>query len=185
MDAVLIAAVVVVGLFGVLNLLLLLAVLRRLRDYEAKWARAGLDRLVERKSSPESGYRVADFEATALDGATVSLRDLEAPLFTGFFSTGCPSCREEVPRFIEYAAAMPGGPERKLVVVSGTVEQGADIIDAVRQVARVVVEPQDGPVTGAFGVQGSPTFVLLNQDGTVRTSAVSVRELASPQVAAR
>ncbi|GAA3082702.1 TlpA family protein disulfide reductase [Streptosporangium carneum] len=185
MNAVLSAAVVVVGLLGVLNLLLLLAVLRRLRDYGAKWALAGLDRIVERKSSPESGHRVADFEATALDGAPVSLRAPDAPLFTGFFSTGCPSCREEVPRFVEYAAAMPGGPERKLAVVSGTAEQGADIIDAVRRVARVVVEPQDGPVAGAFGVQGSPTFVLLDQDGTVRTSAPSIRGLASSQVAVR
>ncbi|NUR28021.1 MAG: TlpA family protein disulfide reductase [Catenulispora sp.] len=184
MDAVVITAVVVVGLLGVLNLMLLLAVLRRLREYEAKWALAGLDRIVEGKSSPAPGHRVTDFEARSLDGATVSSRGLTDLLVTGFFSTGCPSCREEVPRFVEYAAAMPGGPERKLAVVSGTAEQGADIIDAVRQVAQVVVEPQDGPVAGAFGVVGSPTFVLLDQDGAVRTSAASIRELTSLQATA-
>ncbi|GII63516.1 hypothetical protein Skr01_36010 [Sphaerisporangium krabiense] len=180
MSSVLIAAVVVVGVLGVLNLLLLSAVLRRLREYDEKWTRAGLDRIVERKTGPRPGERVTDFAATTIDGAEVSLEALPGPLLTGFFSTGCPSCREEIPGFVRHAADLPGGRAQSLVVVSGTREQAADIIDAVREVARVVVEPQDGPVATAFGVHGSPTFVLLDQDGTVRKGAVSVRELLAP-----
>jgi thiol-disulfide isomerase/thioredoxin len=185
MGVVLISAVIVVGLLGVLNLLLLLAALRRLREYGEKWTLAGLDHIVERKSSPESGYRVADVDATSLDGETVSVPDLERSLIAGFFSTGCPSCRRELPRFVEYAAAQSGGPERKLVVVSGSAEDGGDIIDAVRKVARVVVEPENGPVAAAFGVQGSPTFIVVDQEGVVRASSPSVRGLESLEAAAR
>ena len=178
MDAVLIAAVSVVGVLGLLNLLLVLAVVRRLREYGEKWARAGLDRLTERMLAPEVGSHVADFTATATDGAEVSLRGEDAPLLAGFFSAGCLSCRAELAGFVDYAGALPGGRERSLAVISGSVEQGADIIEAVQAVARVIVEPPDGAVVSAFGVRTSPTFVLLGQDGTIQDWVSGVRELA-------
>ncbi|MGP3937215.1 peroxiredoxin family protein [Nonomuraea sp. KM88] len=177
MDGVTAAAIVVVGVLGGLNLLLVLLALHRLREYTAKWARAGLDQLLERDSLPRAGDRVADFTATATDGETVSLRGLKGPLLAAFFSTGCSSCRKALPRFVDHAKALPGGRKQILAVVAGSAEQGADLVDAVREVARVVVEPQTGPVSQAFGVRNWPTFVVLDQDGTVRKSAGDLREV--------
>ncbi|KAB8189594.1 redoxin domain-containing protein [Nonomuraea phyllanthi] len=177
MDGATVAAIVVVGVLGGLNLLLVLLALHRLREYTGKWARAGLDQLLERHSVPRAGDRVTDFTATATDGGTVSLGGLKGPLFAAFFSAGCSSCRRALPRFVEYAKALSGGREQILAVVAGPAEQGADIVDAVREVARVVVEPQTGPVSQAFGVRNWPTFVVLDQDGTVRKSAGDLREV--------
>ncbi|MEV1004497.1 TlpA disulfide reductase family protein [Nonomuraea sp. NPDC050202] len=189
MDAVLIAAVVVVGVLGGLNLLLMLAVLRRLREYDDTWARAGMDNLAGRRLLPEPGTRIADFTAKTLDGAEITLRDpagvsgVEGPLLVGFFSTGCPACHEELPRFVEYAATVPGGREQNLVVVSGPADEVADVVEAVSPMARVVVEPEEGPLTTAFSVRRWPLFVLLGQDGTVQTGAGGVAALARSQQA--
>ncbi|TDE47929.1 TlpA family protein disulfide reductase [Nonomuraea mesophila] len=177
MDGATVAAIVVVGVLGGLNLLLVLLALRRLREYTAKWEQAGLDQLLERKSAPKAGDRVTDFTATTIDGGTVSLRDLKGPLLAAFFSAGCSSCREVLPRFVEYGKALSGGREQVLAVVAGSAEQGADIVEAVRKVARVVVEPQTGPVSQAFNVRKWPTFVVLDRDGTVRKSAGDLREV--------
>ncbi|WP_219462373.1 TlpA family protein disulfide reductase [Nonomuraea rhizosphaerae] len=224
MDVVLIAAVVVVGVLGGLNLLLMLAVLRRLREYDEKWARAGADNLAERGLLPVKGTRVAGFTATTLDGAAIALREpagvsgaglssagvsgaglssagvsgaglssagvsgaglsgVEVPLLVGFLSTGCPACHEELPRFVEYAGAVPGGREQNLVVISGSADEAADIIEAVSPVARVVVEPVEGPLMTAFGVRRWPLFVVLGQDGTVQAGTGGVAALARSQQA--
>lgn len=177
MESVLLSAVVVVGALGLLNLLLLLAMLRRLREYEAKWARAGLDKIVAHKTPPQSGSRVAEFAAMSTDGHDVSLQSLPGPFLAGFFSAQCPACRAELPRFVQHIQGLPSGRDRNLVVVAGPAEMGADIIQAVRHLARVVVEPEQGPVATAFGVRGSPTFVQVDKDGTVRSSGTSMREL--------
>lgn len=181
MDAVLIAAVVIVGLLCGLNLLLMLAVLRRLRENEAQSARAGVNPLAEQGFVPEVGSHITDFSTTTIDGDEVSLRDLDGPLLAGFFSPGCPACREELPGFVKFAKALPDGRERSLVVVSGSIEEGADIVDAVRGVARVVVEPLRGPVESAFGVRAWPSFVVLAPDRTVSQSALGVAGLTPPQ----
>ncbi|MEO3798533.1 hypothetical protein [Nonomuraea sp. B1E8] len=157
MNAVLTAAVAIIGALCGLNLLLMLAVLRRLRDDKQK----SHDPLAERGLVPETGTRVTDFTATTIDGDEVSTHGLDGPLLTGFFSSGCPSCRDELPAFVKFAGALPGGRERSLVVLAGSAEEGADIIDAVREVSRVVVEPLRGPVESAFGVRVWPSFVVL------------------------
>ncbi|HEX4815153.1 MAG TPA: TlpA disulfide reductase family protein [Nonomuraea sp.] len=189
MDVVLIAAVVVVGVLGGLNLLLMLAVLRRLREYDEKWAQAGIDNLSVRRLIPEPGTRIADFTATTLDGAEITLRDpagvsgVDGPLLVGFLSIGCSTCHEELPHFVEYAGTVPGGRERNLVVISGTADEAADLIEAVSPVARVVVEPMDGPLMTAFNVRGWPSFIVLGQDGTVQAGAGAVAKLARSQQA--
>ncbi|GAA3170074.1 TlpA disulfide reductase family protein [Nonomuraea salmonea] len=183
MDVVLIAAVVVVGVLGGLNLLLMLAVLRRLREYDDTWARSGMDNLAQRRFLPDAGTRVADFTITTLDGAEIALRDpagvsgVDGPLLVAFFATGCPACHDELPRFVQYAATAPGGRERHLAVVSGAPDEVADVVEAVSPVARVVVEPDEGPVTTAFGVRRWPLFVLLGQDGTILAGVGGVSAL--------
>ncbi|MFI6485737.1 TlpA family protein disulfide reductase [Nonomuraea sp. NPDC050663] len=189
MDVVLSTAVVVVGALGGLNLLLMLAVLRRLREYDEKWARAGMDNLAEHRLVPPPGTRIADFTATTLDGDEIALRDsagvsgVGGPLLVGFFSIGCPACHEELPRFVEYAGTAPGGREQNLIVISGSAAEATGIIEVVSPMARVVVEPTDGPLMTAFNVQGWPAFVVLQRDGTVQNSAGGIATLARSQQA--
>ncbi|GAA3614188.1 hypothetical protein GCM10022419_119160 [Nonomuraea rosea] len=189
MDVVLIAAVVVVGVLGGLNLLLMLAVLRRLREYDEKWAGAGMDNRAERRLLPEPGTRIADFTATTLDGTEIALRDpagvsgAEGPLLVAFFAPDCLACHEELPRLVDHAATSPGGRERNLVVISGSADDAADIVEAVSPLARVVIEPPEGPLMTAFNVRRWPLYVLLGQDGTIQAGAGGIATLARSQQA--
>jgi hypothetical protein len=168
----LVVAVAVVGAVAALNLLLTLGVIRRLREHTETLATlaagGGLG------PAPDlmlpAGQRPAEFHTETVDGAEVSLASLATPALLGFFSLHCEPCREWAPRFVAAARQLPHGRSQALAVVVG---EGAGISDEVaelRSVAQVVVEPDNGPVSRAFGVKGWPALCRLDQDGTITTT---------------
>lgn len=156
----LIAAVVLATALGLLNLVLTLAVLRRLREAAAR----------ERDAASGvigAGRTPGDFAATDTDGRGVGRADLTGRVLVGFFSTTCAACVEELPRFLTRAGDMAGGRERVLAVVHGDRPAADEMARRLADVARVVVEDPDGPVGGAFDVRAFPSWCLLD-DGVVR-----------------
>ena len=93
----LVAAVVLLGAVCLLNLLLLFAVLRRLREQTAELAR-----LAAIGPFGKSGYDVGKLIGKAWPAADV-------PALVGFFAPGCEPCHLEAPTF---AAAAAGGERR-------------------------------------------------------------------------
>lgn len=169
------AAVVVVGLLCLLNLLLTFGVIRRLREHAKR-----LDTMPQQMASPLGvavGEAPADFTATTTTGETVSRAGLAGPVLVGFFSPGCEPCATELPRFIEYARTMPGGAERVLAVVEGGATEASDYVDRLEPVARVVVEEHGGPVKSAFKLFAFPTIYLLGADGTVVAGGTMVSDI--------
>jgi hypothetical protein len=168
---------VLVVLFGGLafvNLAFTLAVVRRLRvQSETLTALA-------RAAAPETGLPpgtpVPALTAVADDGTAISAGD---GLFA-FVSSTCPSCRTHLPAFV----AAAGGYDRAAVtvVVSGDPVTGADLVDAARPVARVVIEADDGPWTRAFDIQAFPTFLRVH-DGVVAARGLSAADVAQPVAA--
>lgn len=166
------AAVVFVGVIGLLNLVLTYGVIRRLREHDAALAdrphMAGFDVMVP------AGTAVADFETQTVDGTPVSNADLTGHSVVGFFSTTCEPCRDRLPEFVTHAATVPGGPDGVLaVVVSDPVDADTSVADLfverLRPVARVVAELYDGPIGKAFGVRAYPALAVV-VDGTVVAS---------------
>jgi hypothetical protein len=175
------AAVVFVGVIGLLNLVLTFGVIRRLREHDAALASGpsmpGFDIMVP------VGTAVADFQTHTVDGTPVSNADLAGHTVVGFFSTTCEPCRDRLPEFVTHAATVPGGPDRVLaVVVTDSVDVDASVADPflarLRPVARVVTEQYDGLVGKAFGVQGYPALATV-VDGTVTASGGSLDDLAA------
>lgn len=166
------AAVVLVGLLCLFTLLLLLGVIRKLRDH----ARL-LDLLAA--APPEAmhpaGTPVGEFTTATLDGEIVSRGRLREATLVGFFSPSCGPCRENLPEFAQRARRMPGGPDQVLaVVVAHPAQAGTDFADRLTTVAHVAVEPPDGPVAGAFGVRRFPAYGLVDADGVLVASGTSL-----------
>lgn len=164
------AAAVLVGLLAAVNLLLTIGVVRRLREHTAelgelrKRGAAGGGEVALKVGAP-----VGEFAATSVEGRTVTRDTLGDRPLVGFLSPQCRPCKERLPAFVDFAATRPGGRDRLLAVVVGTGEEAAELVEKVRRVATVVVEPDGGPIQQAFAVTGFPAFVLVEQ-GVVAAS---------------
>lgn len=178
---VLVAAVVVVGLLGLANLLFTFGVVRRLREHTELLAeRPGGD--VVRRLPPGhevalvAGSEVPAYTTTTVDGEQVSSDGPAAPTLVGVFAPGCSACTEQLPSFLAFARKHPGGRDRVLAVVAGDPDDQPPYVDQLGSVARLVVGHPGGSVTDALQVRGYPAFALID-DGVVRSSGFQVAAL--------
>lgn len=151
----------------VLNTVLVVLVLRNQRE------QTRLLRLGHRAAEPEpimmeSGDRVRPFTATTVDGQTLTRASLVGETLVAFVSPTCPACAESLPGFLARAEEV-GERDRVLAVVLGPEDATAPLAERLAPVARVVTEPEHGPLSRAFGVTGYPAFALLH-DHTVVSS---------------
>lgn len=153
----LIAALVLVGALCLLDLVLTLAVVRRLREHTELLSR---DRPAPPPSVPV-GTRAGDFEVPDVEGRKLSRADLPGTTLIGFFSPDCSACEERLPEFVEYATRRSAVLARTVAVIVGTEEAAERQRDLLVPVARVVIEPPHGPAGSAFGVRAFPTLLLL------------------------
>src|SRR5690349_6296633 len=106
----LIAAVVVIGLVSVANLLFALGVIRRLREHTEMLARLKAGGVGGGGVMLPAGAPIEDFAGTTLDGEHVSATmTADGRLLAGFFSVGCEYCATQLPYFVEQARQQPGG----------------------------------------------------------------------------
>lgn len=168
MAAVLGALVLVVGVTAALNLVFTLAVVRRLREHEEKLSRASFAEAPDVPDALATGERPDAFEATTVDGARVTERSLAGGI-VGAFSPGCGPCEEAMPKFIE---AVRHRPKDEVLAVVADTDGAAAIVEQLRPVARVVLEPPAGALQAAFRIPGFPTLYTFDADGAVATSSI-------------
>lgn len=159
------AAVVLLGVLCLLNLLLTIGILRRMR---AQAAPAG--------PSPAlgPGSSAGEFTAVTTHGEPVSHDTLTGVV--GFFSADCEACHELLPSFVEHARKL--GRENVLAVFGGDDEAA---LRALTPVARVVVADRDGgPVARAFRNTWTPTLYLIGDDHRVVATGARMEELPLP-----
>jgi thiol-disulfide isomerase/thioredoxin len=167
----LIAAVVLLAVLGMLNLLLTLAIVRRMRTTSP----------VQQLPEPlPVGSTIRPFTAVTIDGQTISERDLRGgQTLVGYFSPGCPPCEAALPRFVTYAAGLDR--ERVLAVIVD--DTGKEVAGDLAAVARVVVASESDTVVDALSAHGYPAVFLLDEDGRVVAVDTTVEGL--PMVTAR
>lgn len=168
--AYLIAAVVIIGALCALNLLLTYGVVRRLREHGELLAQGRQFAVPDLVAGP--GSTVGTFTAITVDGAELTAADLIPGTLVGFFSPDCRACGEQLPTFLDVAAAHPGGQDRVLAVVIGAGEDAAEQVAALSSGARVVVAPPGAEIEKAFGVKGYPAFALLGERRVVAASGM-------------
>ncbi|WP_370965634.1 TlpA family protein disulfide reductase [Amycolatopsis sp. cg9] len=183
----LITADIVLGVLGVVNLVLLLGVVRRLREHAKaiEAASAGGGAAPEVMIAP--GTAPGAFTTSTTDGVTVSGEGLPGSALIGFFTPHCGACTEQLPRFLERAEAEPGGRAAVLAVVIGTDldEDTRAMARSFEPVAHTVIEPPDGPVASAFGVRGFPAVCVLDDDGRIASRGFVLEELTAPVAGGR
>ncbi|WP_153532769.1 TlpA family protein disulfide reductase [Actinomadura macrotermitis] len=169
----LVAGVVFVGALSAFNLLLTLAVVRRLREHAALLEG-------ERAAPPFTppGTPLPEFTAAALDGTALNRGFFTGPTVVGLFSTTCASCREHLPEFTERVGGLGAG--RVLAVVVGDRNDAEPFTTALAPVATVAVEPQDGPVATAFGRPAFPGFYVVDENAVVTASLIRPADLPVP-----
>jgi len=153
----LIAAVVLVGAIAILNLLLTMAVIRRLRKNEANMPPPMME------SGPEAGSEVPQFSATTVTGEELSEAAFNSETgLVAFFSTTCSACKPAVATLIEHIEKTNLKPGQVMAVISGEGEERAEFTEALAGKASVVAESQMGPLTASFSISAFPSFVHLS-----------------------
>lgn len=153
-------AVVIFGLATAINLLLTMAIVRRMRHYE--------ERFVDQPKRPpfiQTGTVLPEFAAKSSTGSSVNRDFFTEPTLVGAFSTSCPACRDQLPAFAALANERFAG--HALAIVSGDPKKFADLAAGVTSAVTLVTEPADGPLRKAFQVKSVPTFFLVNEDATI------------------
>ena len=175
--AILTAAVVLVGVLVLFDLLLTLGLIKRVRTHAEtldKVVNAAPAQVLEPGQLPV-GTAVSEFTATTSDGLEVSRESFADGAVVGFFSTWCDTCAEQLPGFLTYAE--PLGRERVLAVVHGDEEKLVELVAKLSKVAQVVVEAEHGPIAKAAGVRGMPTMAVVDKDWRVTASGYSTETL--------
>jgi thiol-disulfide isomerase/thioredoxin len=165
---VLVGAVILLTALTLLNIAMVMAVVRRLREHETRIAALAGGAAVA-PPLPEIiapvGHRVEDFTAETVDGRRLDRTSLQSPALVGFFSPSCDSCHERIPDFRKAAADHDGS---ALAVVVRDGKDPAELVADLDGSATIVLEAPEGPLAGAFGVRGFPAFALLDAEGTIR-----------------
>ncbi len=174
-----------VGLVGVLNLLLLFGVIRRLKEHDQALAKIpyGAMQAPPAESMRAPGSEVDEFSALSTDDVAVTKETLADRTLIGFFSASCAPCVESAPKFAAHAAGTPGGKGSVLaIVVADGDDDPSGLVGVLAGSARVVVEGYDGPVATAFGVTAFPTYAVVAA-GTITATAIEFTALPAPAAA--
>jgi hypothetical protein len=176
-QALLIALAVFAGALCLLNLVLTLGVVRRLREHA--------ERIAELSPEPPNAMRavgtlVEPFDASSVEGRPLSREGLRGLTLVGVFSPDCPACAERLPLFLDYAGSFAGGRDQVIALVVGTPQEAADHVAALSPVAHVVVASMQDSITQALGVRGFPAFGVLDGDGRVLTAGTNPDWLKIP-----
>jgi hypothetical protein len=157
-----------------LDLVLTLGVIRRLREHTELLSRRTADDTEFEPVMMGPGERPEDFTAVTMDGSMIT-SNAEHGLIA-FLSPGCKLCHEQLPDFMEYARRFPGGRGATIAVVVGEGPQAEELAARVESVARVVIEAHGGALSTAFKVRGYPAYAILD-DGAVQASGYGLDQL--------
>jgi hypothetical protein len=170
--AVLTAAVIVVGLLCVLDLLLTFGVIRRLRKHTELLNSHSGDAAT---LSLAPGDLPPSFTATDADGTTLSgpagLR------VVAFFSASCSVCPLRAPDFVAYVRDNQLPRDAALAVLLADEDASVPYADQLAEVATLTRQAADGELATAFGVLGYPAFCVLDADGAVQATSFNPAEL--------
>ncbi|WP_328993183.1 hypothetical protein OG394_02655 [Kribbella sp. NBC_01245] len=171
------AAVILLGALVLLNLVITLGLVKRVRSHAEH-----LGQLVNQHQAEvanpgalEVGVQVGEFSAVSTEGTEISRDTFTDGAIIGFFSTWCDACEEHLPGFIAYAE--PLGRDRVLAVVQGDGDGLADLTGRLAKVAQVVIEEGQGPIAEAVGVRGMPTMAVVDGGWRVVSSGFSAAML--------
>ncbi|WP_235921644.1 TlpA family protein disulfide reductase [Lentzea tibetensis] len=167
-----VAGVVLAVVLSLVNILLLFAVLRRLREYGAKLAAvpSAAQSMFERDNEL-NGQQIPEFTASTVDGRTITRDDLAGRrVLVGFFAPGCKPCHEHAPEFANMDVPA-------YAFVSGDGPQADELTRLLSGSTAVVVGEAMSGLENLLGVKSFPTFLAIDETGTVERATISLHDL--------
>ena len=138
---------------------------------------AGMVAGIAKLGEPAPRVRLPD-----LSGAVRDLAKMTGPTLVLFWNPACSFCQQMLPSLLEWERDRPPGAPGLLVVSTGSVD--ANKADGLRS---TIVLDQDFATGRAFGVNGTPSAVLVDERRTIASlvavGAPAVMSLAAPKVA--
>ncbi|MDF8263945.1 TlpA family protein disulfide reductase [Luteipulveratus flavus] len=169
-------AVVLLAMACVANLLLLVAVLRRLREHQERLdAVRPIGDTDETELAP--GQQIGGFTATTTSGDEVDQQSAVAgTTYVGFFSPTCPPCHEQLPLFLE---RLPQDARTLAVVLDDgdSPQERAEMVTRLKARTPVVIARPGDEIVQAFGVSAYPAMFVLDGDGVVQAGGHTVASL--------
>jgi hypothetical protein len=168
-----IGAVVLIGVLCVVNLLLMLGVVRRLREHTAMIV-AGHGAHTSAVGVPQGAVPMP-FTVRTTTG-----NDLAGPAglrLVGFFSASCSACPGRVPGFTGYVRRAGLARDAVLAVTVEGPAGSAAYLGQLAEVASVCQVSPDGEPIAAFQVAAFPAFFVLDGDGAVVAQGYEPDEL--------
>ncbi|MFY7070426.1 TlpA family protein disulfide reductase [Nocardiopsis changdeensis] len=180
--AILIAAVVLLTALTLFNLMLTLAVVRRLRQSEGSPRAGGAAPPADLADIP-AGMEIPDFSGVSTTGEAVTSAGLRGRMaLYAFFDTGCGSCEEQLRPLVDFAREV-GLPREQVIAFVGDSRGEADAYTSVLEGHTTVVMQTIHHEAGqAFSLTGIPAFVFADASGRVARSAVAVEDLRAALV---
>jgi peroxiredoxin/uncharacterized membrane protein YphA (DoxX/SURF4 family) len=115
------------------------------------------------RGGPELGEPAPDLRLADLEGHTVDLEDFRGEkTLVLFWDTGCGFCQQILPDLKRWEENRPEDAPRLLVVSAGAEEANKE-----QGFASTVVLDQEFAVGRAFGADGTPSAVLVDEEGKV------------------
>jgi hypothetical protein len=176
--SILLAAVVLVGALGVVNLALLLAVVRRLRALGPGGGTSGDDPAGLPVGSALPGFRAAERES----GEPVTGALLADGGFLAFLRADCHWCWEKFPAMAGYLRDAGIDRRRVLFVVIEDVQLPLERWQSLAELGTVVSETPGGPLGKLFALRATPSYVLVGTDARVRAWTTDPAELPGAPV---
>jgi thioredoxin-related protein len=158
---VLTAAVIVLTVLVLINLVLSAAIIRRLRETEAQLA----DVLPATDAGLQTGTPMPDFSST--DGSFTRAELAGTPVLMGFFSTECRYCPTQAEQLAHRATGITERGIRVVNIVTAINEEAPDTITPILEKSGIVIADGPGGLMAAFSVSGTPTFLLFDGNGTL------------------
>jgi cytochrome oxidase Cu insertion factor (SCO1/SenC/PrrC family) len=174
-------AIVVVTVLGIINLFWIVTIAHHLNAHLIQKSWDGPTPLDDPVNALPVGAELPEFSAIDISGQSISFDELRgAPHIFAFFAASCQSCRHHVARVIEFMQGEGKG-AGLVVVVSGDVRRGADLVEALKAWGRVIVEePVRGALVEAFSVWAFPLFYITDSSGKIVSNGIRLpRTLSS------
>ena len=158
-----IAAVVIIGMISIVDLLLTYGVVRRLREHTRQLTALGAGATASLMAA--KGSAVGEFSAADTTSAALSRATFTGSTLVGFFTPGCTPCEALLPRFVSAARRWRDSSRPVLAIVAPGAGDDA-YAEHLASVARVVVGEHANTVAAAFEVRGFPVVCLVNDGGS-------------------
>ncbi|MFI6920093.1 hypothetical protein ACIBIZ_09070 [Nonomuraea spiralis] len=177
----LIATVVLVGALCLVDLLLTLAVVRRLKEHtkliDALYELADAGGPAGASGGVAVGEVVGDFDTTTVEGGHVTRDLLPEGTVVAFLSPDCRGCHEQLPELASWAAGQDRS--RVLAVIDGRSGDPAELVTTLLPVAQVILDDARPHVADAFRVRSFPAFFQVSAGGRLLATAPRLSRLAA------